>query len=65
METGQKINSVVTLYDAYFPALLALSGDLENAARYQDSWNSLWKLKYGLEPMVYDYRKKEIVDRFL
>jgi hypothetical protein len=60
METGVKVNNVVTLYDAYFPAVLALSGDLENAARYQDSWNSLW-LKYELEPMVYDYRKQEIL----
>jgi hypothetical protein len=61
METGERINSVVTLYDAFFPALLALSGDLKNAARYQDSWNKLWNLN-GLEPMVYDYRKKEILD---
>ncbi|MCK9401290.1 MAG: glycoside hydrolase family 47 protein [Bacteroidales bacterium] len=61
METGEKVNSVVTLYDAFFPALLALSGDLERAARYQDSWNSVWK-QYGLEPMVYDYRKKEILN---
>jgi hypothetical protein len=51
---------VVTLYDAYFPAVLALSGDLDRAARYQASWNSLW-LKYGLEPTVYDYGKKEIL----
>jgi hypothetical protein len=61
MENGEKINSVVTLYDAFYPALLALSGDLKNAARYQDSWNSLWNLN-GLEPMVYDYRKREILD---
>ena len=60
MNTGTRINQVVTLYDAYFPAVLALSGDMESAARYQDSWNSLW-LKYGLEPMVYDYGKKEIL----
>jgi len=60
METGEKINSVVTLYDAFFPALLVLSGDPERAARYQDSWHSLWMLN-GLEPMVYDYRKKEIL----
>ena len=60
METGQKVNSVVTLYDAYFPAVLSLSGDLASAARYQDSWNNLW-IKYGLEPMVYDYSKKEIL----
>jgi hypothetical protein len=59
-ETGELINRVVTLYDAYFPAVLALSGDLENAARYQESWNGLWK-KYGLEPMVYDYGKKEVL----
>jgi hypothetical protein len=59
-ETGERINRVVTLYDAYFPAVLALSGDLVKAARYQDSWNSLW-MKYGLEPMVYDYGKKEIL----
>jgi hypothetical protein len=61
METGKKVNQVVTLYDAYFPALLALSGDLQHAARYQSSWNNLW-LKYGLEPMVYDYGKKEILN---
>jgi hypothetical protein len=59
-ETGIMVNRVVTLYDAYFPAVLALSGDLENAARYQESWNNLW-LKYGLEPMVYDYGTKEIM----
>jgi hypothetical protein len=59
-ETGEKGNRVVTLYDAYFPAVLALSGDLDHAALYQDSWNKLW-LKYGLEPMVYDYGKKEIL----
>lgn len=61
MHTGERINRVVTLYDAFFPAVLALSGDLDRAARYQDSWNSLW-LKYGLEPMVYDYGKKEILN---
>jgi hypothetical protein len=40
--------------------VLALSGDLKRAARYQDSWNKLW-LEYGLEPMVYDYGKQEIL----
>lgn len=59
-ESGAIVNRVVTLYDAYFPALLALSGDMENAARYQDSWNSLW-MKYGLEPMVYDYGTGEVM----
>ena len=61
MYTGERVSRVVTLYDAFFPAVLALSGDLKNAARYQDSWNSLWR-HYGLEPMVYDYGKKEILN---
>jgi len=54
MNTGEVLNRIVTLYDAYFPALLALSGDLGRAAKYQESWNKLWN-KNGLEPMVYDY----------
>jgi len=61
MNTGKRVNRVVTLYDAYFPALLALSGDLDRAARLQASWNNLW-VKNGLEPMVYDYGKKEILN---
>lgn len=59
-ETGERINRVVTLYDAYFPAVLALYGDIKDAARYQDSWDGLWK-KYGLEPTVYDYGTGEIL----
>jgi mannosidase alpha-like ER degradation enhancer 1/mannosidase alpha-like ER degradation enhancer 2 len=45
---------IVTLYDAFFPAVLALSGDLERAEKYQATWNWLWN-RYGLEPMVYDF----------
>lgn len=45
---------IVTLYDAFFPAVLALSGDLERAEKNQATWDWLWN-QYGLEPMVYDY----------
>jgi mannosidase alpha-like ER degradation enhancer 1/mannosidase alpha-like ER degradation enhancer 2 len=55
MNTGAKVSSVVTLYDAFFPAILSLSGDMEHAKAYQSSWAWLWN-KYGLEPMVYDYK---------
>lgn len=55
MNTGELVSSVVTLYDAFFPAILSLSGDLKNAKNYQASWEWLWN-KYGLEPMVYDYK---------
>lgn len=56
METGEKESSVITLYDAFFPATLALSGDIDRAIYLQDTWNWLWN-KSGLEPMVYDYKK--------
>jgi mannosidase alpha-like ER degradation enhancer 1/mannosidase alpha-like ER degradation enhancer 2 len=54
MFTGEKTSSIITLYDAFFPALLALSGKIEEAEQLQETWNWLWK-KYGLEPMVYNY----------
>ena len=58
MHTGEKTSSVVTLYDAFFPAILALSGDPERAEKNQDTRNGLWN-KFGLEPMVYDYNTGE------
>lgn len=56
MNTGERTSSVVTLYDAFFPAILALSGDMERAKRNQQTWNWLWN-QYGLEPSGYDYKK--------
>lgn len=47
---------IVTLYDAFFPAVLALNGDMERAEKNQTAWDWLWN-KYGLEPMIYDYDK--------
>ncbi len=67
MNTGQKLThpidkdnpqiiegGIITLYDAFFPALLALSGNLERAEKNQNSWNWLWN-RYGLEPSVYSF----------
>lgn len=59
METGVKTSSVVTLYDAFFPAVLSLSGDMKSAERFQHTWDWLWN-KYGLEPMAYDYSTDKI-----
>jgi len=56
MNTSEPVSSVITLYDAFFPAILALSGDIPRAKRLQNTWDWLWN-KYGLEPMAYDYRK--------
>jgi mannosidase alpha-like ER degradation enhancer 1/mannosidase alpha-like ER degradation enhancer 2 len=63
MNTGKKLNSEVTLWDAYFPALLALSGDLERSKANNKTWDSLWD-KDGLIPMVYDYDKDSIINPF-
>lgn len=56
MHSGKLQSSVITLYDAFFPAILSLSGDMDRARRFQDTWAWLWN-QYGLEPMVYDYKK--------
>ncbi len=58
MYTGKFESSVITLYDAFMPGILVLSGNKERAIRLQDTWEWLWN-KYGLEPMVYDYKKGE------
>ncbi len=55
MDSGNQISSVVTLYDAFFPAILTLSGDTERAIELQETWFWLWR-QYGLEPMAYDYK---------
>ena len=57
-EQGHLAGGIITLYDAFFPALLALSGDIERAEKNQASWNWLWN-RYGLEPMVYDFDRAE------
>lgn len=48
--------SITTLYDAFMPALLVLSGDLQHAEKYQAQWDWLWN-RYGLEPMIYDFNR--------
>jgi hypothetical protein len=58
--TGESRSSVVTLWDAYFPAVLTLAGDLPRAVRLETSWERLWDA-HGLEPMVYDFRKDSII----
>lgn len=56
MHSGELNSSTITLYDAFFPATLALSGDIERAAKLQTTWDWVWN-RYGLEPTTYDYKK--------
>lgn len=60
MDSGKRTASVYGALDAFFPAVLALGGDLERAKRLQDSSFKMWN-KHGIEPEVYDYQKQEVV----
>ncbi len=60
MDTGKRTASDYGALDAFFPGLLALSGDVKRAARLQDSSFRMWNL-HGIEPEVLDYRTMKIV----
>ena len=59
MNTGARTDPTYGALDAFFPAVLALSGDLTRAKRLQDSSFAMWK-HAGIEPEVFDYRAKQI-----
>ena len=59
MRTGARTHTTFGALDAFFPALLALSGDVSRAARLQDSAFAMWRI-HGIEPEVYDYRSREM-----
>jgi ER degradation enhancer, mannosidase alpha-like 2 len=59
MNSGTRGASTYGALDAFFPAVLALSGDLNRAKRLQDSSFTMWK-QAGIEPEEFDYRKMKI-----
>lgn len=59
MNDGNRTHSYYGALDAFFPALLAVSGDVARAARLQDASFKMWN-KTGIEPEVYDYRADKI-----
>ncbi len=59
MDDASRTSDVITLYDAFFPALLVLSGDTARAERMQHTYDHVWRL-HGLEPTAYDYGKHEV-----
>lgn len=54
MNTGKRISTQYGALDAFFPAVLARSGDLERAKRLQDSSYKMWTT-FGIEPEALDY----------
>jgi Glycosyl hydrolase family 47 len=61
MNTGRKVSSRVMLYDAFFPGLLALSGDLPRAEASEAAWDTVWS-RHGLIPMEYDYDAQRVTN---
>jgi ER degradation enhancer, mannosidase alpha-like 2 len=61
MLTGERTKTQYGALDAFFPGLLAFSGDLERARRLQASSFKMWNL-YGIEPETLDYKTMRVVD---
>ncbi len=55
MRLGGRTATSYGALDAFFPAVLALSGDLERARRLQDSSFKMWTT-FGIEPEQLNYR---------
>src|SRR5438067_2718946 len=60
MNTGKRTATTYGALDAFFPSVLALSGDVARAQRLQESSYKMW-MKNGIEPEEFDYQKNEIV----
>ncbi len=60
MNTGKRTATVFGALDAFFPAELALSGDLKRAEALEASCYKMWNLE-GIEPEVLNYETMKIV----
>jgi mannosidase alpha-like ER degradation enhancer 2 len=61
MNTGKRTSTTTGALDAFFPAVLALDGDLNRARALQDSLFRMWQVN-GIEPEVYNYRTGKTED---
>jgi mannosidase alpha-like ER degradation enhancer 2 len=59
MNTGKRKATIYGALDAFFPAVLALSGHLDDAIMLQDSSFTMWNLE-GIEPEEFDYQTRRI-----
>jgi mannosidase alpha-like ER degradation enhancer 2 len=60
MQTGKRTATTYGALDAFFPALLALSGDITRARRLQASSIKMWNLQ-GIEPELLDYKTMRVI----
>jgi mannosidase alpha-like ER degradation enhancer 2 len=63
MYTGARTHYYYGALDAFFPAVLALSGDMDRARKLQESSYKMWMLQ-GIEPEMIDYSTMEILSEF-
>lgn len=61
MRTGRRTTTYYGALDAFFPAVLSLSGDRNRAMRLADSSYLMWNFA-GIEPDTLDYAQMQIVD---
>src|SRR5215204_1511943 len=59
MNTGKRTATTSGALDAFFPAVLALDGDLNRARALQNSMFKMWQV-HGIEPEVYNYRTGKV-----
>jgi mannosidase alpha-like ER degradation enhancer 2 len=59
MNTGKRTATTYGALDAFFPAVLALSGDLNRAKRLQASSFKMWR-QAGIEPEEFNYMTESI-----
>ena len=59
MNTGKRTSTTTGALDAFFPAVLALDGDLNRARALQDSMFKMWERNH-IEPEVYDYKTGKV-----
>ena len=59
MHTGENLKRSVSLYDAFWPAIQAVSGDVEAAEKSEATWDWLWD-KYEMLPTRYHYGKDTV-----
>ena len=59
MNTGKRTGTAYGALDAFFPAVLALSGDIDGAQRLQESSYNMWE-KNDIEPEEINYQTMEV-----
>lgn len=59
MNTGVRTDTTYGALDAFFPAVLAMAGDIRKASLLQESSYQMW-MKEGIEPEEFDYQTMTI-----